>query len=374
MPFPWVCQPDNRPSDEPHRRQVGRMVDRVNLLGTIRLYAMKNFSIIRDADVHLRIYGQLLDRVMSEATEQSNRYLDEWWTTAYEDARRTLDALGEQEGELAVLSSDRLAKLQNDRKKCADSIKREIEELQRGKAVTEAPLMLYRRVLDDIAAAAPKGVGVDVRETNIFAKAREALNSARKAKSRHDEDMAQLNRRTDLNLTRIKTYIDDLGGDAIGGLPFRINRSRFYAEIYRRMVETLRVGTIDTWWDYKQLAARGVEPAFRFIENVGDRLERLRTRLRDAMEAVQTSAIANQTEATRDNTFQLELIASEIRDVNARLADQNASLSTIKKFYYAAGIIGSVVGLAILAYALFSGECIDFKIGRNLSFKFKCPG
>jgi len=54
---------------EPHRKQIGRLVERVNALGTMRLYALKNWSIIRDADAQIRIYGQELDATMKAWTE-----------------------------------------------------------------------------------------------------------------------------------------------------------------------------------------------------------------------------------------------------------------------------------------------------------------
>ena len=47
--------------NEPHPRQIGRVVERFNSLGTFRLFALKNWSIIRDASSHIRMYGQELD-------------------------------------------------------------------------------------------------------------------------------------------------------------------------------------------------------------------------------------------------------------------------------------------------------------------------
>lgn len=314
-------------ADEPNRRQAGRMVDRVNLLGTIRLYAMKDFSIIRDADVHLRIFGQLLDEIMRKSTDDIREVQAEWWGAALRDAQVSLQSVWSRRADLkSLVSKDSLPRIQileNAHATCARRLAEEVGKLpaqptpgtQDGLLIDEEPLMLYRRLLADIVALAPKDTDFGEQAESIFAVAQRGLNDARQAKSRHDEQIGLLNRRTDLHLTRIKSHIDELGRDAIGGLPFRINRARYYAAMYRTMVKTLRVGSIDTWWDYVQLASRGVDPPLRFIEDVGDRLEKLRSRLRDAMEAVQTSAIANQTEATRDNTYQLEVIAVQTRKV-----------------------------------------------------------
>jgi hypothetical protein len=54
----------------PHRKQIGRVVGRVNAMGTMRLVALKDWSVIRDSDAHIRMQGQELDRV---ATQWSQR-------------------------------------------------------------------------------------------------------------------------------------------------------------------------------------------------------------------------------------------------------------------------------------------------------------
>jgi hypothetical protein len=286
----------------------------------VRVQANVHPDFFRDADVHIRIYGQLLDQIMRKATGEANRAQLKWWKEVYPRAQERLSALWRQAGELDRLEPKAKSQLQKAHAECVAALQAEAAKLSgSGSGVTdevllltERPVMLYRRLLDDIANAVPEHQPGD---ESIFALAQHHLNEARKDKSQRDEDLAQINRQADLELIRVKTYIDELGRDAIGGLPFPINRSRYYADMYRTMVKTLRVGTIDTWWDYEQLASRGVEPPFKFIDNVGTRLEGLRVRLRDAMEAVQTSAIANQTEATRDNTYQLEVIARGIQQI-----------------------------------------------------------
>jgi hypothetical protein len=77
---------------EPHRKQVGRMVDRVNQLGTLRLFALKNYSIVRDADVHVRLYGQLLDEVMKQGTAKDMELHKAWAAKAAAEAIATLSS------------------------------------------------------------------------------------------------------------------------------------------------------------------------------------------------------------------------------------------------------------------------------------------
>ncbi len=55
---------------EPHRRQVGRIVERMCRLGTLRLFALKSYNVIQNADIHIRIRGQELDGIMAWWSKQ----------------------------------------------------------------------------------------------------------------------------------------------------------------------------------------------------------------------------------------------------------------------------------------------------------------
>ena len=77
---------------EPHRRQLGRIIDRINALGTMRLFALKGWSEIRDSSEHIRMRGQQLDQVMArwiEARREINAIDDP------DERNRTLSALNE---------------------------------------------------------------------------------------------------------------------------------------------------------------------------------------------------------------------------------------------------------------------------------------
>jgi hypothetical protein len=64
---------------EPHRRQVGRIVDRINSMGTMRLIALRDYNIIRDASTHIQLRGQELDTMMRK------------WSTGRAGIRRRFD-------------------------------------------------------------------------------------------------------------------------------------------------------------------------------------------------------------------------------------------------------------------------------------------
>jgi hypothetical protein len=204
---------------EPHRRQVGRIIDRINALGTMRLFALKSWSHIREASEHVRMRGQQLDQVMAS------------WI----DARRKIN--------------------------------------------TDYPLT----------------------------KQADARNKA----------LSELNEVVELHLIEIADGLDGLGKDAIGGLPYRIARSRYYSKRFDDMRKTLNVGNIETWTSYDQFATRGLQPVFEFIEGVGHRLRALRQRLANVMQSIQTSALVSQSEETRKNSRALELLQRSAKSLTA---------------------------------------------------------
>src|SRR5581483_11524940 len=58
---------------EPHWRQIGRIVERINSMGTMRLIALRDYGIIRDASTQIQLRGQELDTVMRKwSTKRSD--------------------------------------------------------------------------------------------------------------------------------------------------------------------------------------------------------------------------------------------------------------------------------------------------------------
>ena len=49
---------------QPHRRQIGRIADRINAMGTLRIYALKDWHVLQNASVHIRMRGQELDQII----------------------------------------------------------------------------------------------------------------------------------------------------------------------------------------------------------------------------------------------------------------------------------------------------------------------
>ena len=87
---------------EPHRRQIGRIVERINSMGTMRLIALRDYGIIRDASTQIQLRGQELDTMMRK------------WSTGRATIRRNFESL--KKGK-----SDESKRLVQDREDAASS-------------------------------------------------------------------------------------------------------------------------------------------------------------------------------------------------------------------------------------------------------------
>ena len=78
---------------EPHPQQIGRIVDRINIMGTMRLIALRDWTIIRDASTQIQLRGLELDTIMRKwsvgSTEIARDYKDlPWWLPWFKTRRR----------------------------------------------------------------------------------------------------------------------------------------------------------------------------------------------------------------------------------------------------------------------------------------------
>lgn len=235
---------------EPHRRQIGRIVERINAMGAMRLIALRDYSIIREASTHIQLRGQELDRMMRK------------WSAG------------------------------------RAKIRQDFATEKKGKSDEE------RRIIQDREEAA----------TQVLAD------------------------KVENDLVELSAALDEVGVRAVHGLHFRINRSRYYVCEFESLLVSLKIGNIDTWVSYDQFVTRGLKPAFEFIDGVGTRLLGLRSRLQSVLEGIETSALVNQTSATRQNTAELRSIANAVAAAHVWL---QKAIVTIR-------VVGVVVALAAL--------------------------
>jgi hypothetical protein len=327
---------------EPDRKQIGRMVDRINSLSTLQLYSFKNWSVLRNANVLIRDYGRRLDNALTSWVRDFNDTF-----TCHQEAIHTTIRDQIRERFAAWNPSNPLVQLQIPTELLKVPIMsggdESIESTQR--------FLDHMRALDQLCENVERAK-LTAQSSNVHALDRllglstSAWLELRRLKSRRDEDLSQVNQQAERQLIAISRLLDDLGRRAVGGIQYRINRSRYYAETYRKLLESMRCGNIETWWTYDQFANRSVDPVFRLIDGIGQRLEKLRERLRSTMESVQTSAIVNQTEATRDNTYQMENIVRNLErlsETGVKLLDEaEHARKRAVRWGYAFTIIGGL--------------------------------
>jgi hypothetical protein len=232
----------------PHRKQIGRVVGRVNAMGTMRLIALKDWSIIRDADAHIRMQGQELDRVTMQ------------WS-------------------------------------------------------------LDRDIIEDDAPARPNFIRRLIRAGNGEA-----------ADEKKYERISDLTKRVEAKLIKIAATLDKIGVGAIGGLPYRISRSTYYVRECSVLIDTLQIGHIHSWNSYNSFVKLGLQPAFDYITEAGERLRRLRVRLQSVTGAIQTSALVAQITATHANTKALNALARRHTRGNLMIGTLNFLLLLIAFF------------------------------------------
>ncbi len=287
---------------EPNSRQIGRIVERVNALGTMRLFALKDWSAIRNASTHIRALGQELDQVFGEWLSARKKIQTDFnqIRSIRLDLNETEDLLNKKKSELHKQRKSRasLLKTSKEKKLEADISKLEKECLELSETLQQQE---------------------DVKT----------------------ERLEYQNNLAEENLIEIGANLDRIGPRATGGLVYCIARAEYHIDEFVRMAERLRPNAIDTWVSYDQFVDRGLKPSFDFIKSTGTRLRSLRGRLQVVTESVQTAALVLQTSATRSNTAELRKIANSWR--RATLYSQ----------------VTLVVVVLSIAGALFKDELID---------------
>ena len=245
---------------EPHRKQIGRMAERLNSLGTLRLFALKDWAAIKNASSHIRALGQELDGVLGG------------WLKHRRDI------------------SQKFSTLDKELVRCRKS--------ERRIAVHNAAVKFYR--FDKKIRIAIDNMRVIRREANI-----------QKREDQVTELLQKENTVAERRLIEIGAKLDDLSETATGGLSYCITRAIQHVSTLDTMLKRIGHGNIETWNSYESFVDRGFRPNYDYIAGVQNRLKALRSRLQAVTESVQTAALVNQTTATRSNTAALRSIATQ---------------------------------------------------------------
>jgi len=102
-------------------------------------------------------------------------------------------------------------------------------------------------------------------------------------------------RNLEVKLCKFETELDELSRLPTGGLPYRVYRSRYYAREFKRRLASLKFGSLDNWQSPETFFEKRLFAVFDYINNVGQRMRNLRSRLYETLEAVQTKTLVDLT-------------------------------------------------------------------------------
>jgi hypothetical protein len=264
----------------PHPRQIGRIAERINTMGTMRLFALKDWAAVRNADPYIRILGQDLDQITETWSSDKNLI-----------------------NKLTTPADIRSARADIEKRR-----QRSTRGLSGGWTVPE--LRRLEQILPRYIPASPVNLAykaVQWLRFHLTFRRRDYVGFVRQL----DEDLVgdvrhsalyHISNNVETRLLQISSRLDELGKLTVGGLHFRLNRSAYYVREFEILLQTLQVRNIPTWVSYEQFVRRGLAPAFDYMSSVGQRLRAVRERLVAVTEMIETSALVGQSAATRHNT------------------------------------------------------------------------
>jgi hypothetical protein len=274
---------------EPHPRQIGRIAECINSMGTMRLYAFKDWAAVRSAGPHLRILGQELDRIARQWS--GDRYLI-GRLIDLKTMRRAAREVRRLKRALRGAATEREAQVRVQAFEVHDQWTPDAVDRLREGLLSYIPRRPVRW---------PIRIALLVRYFYNWRRYREVLASMESslvADIRH-RALYTISERVGADLAGISAKLDELALAAVGGLHFRLNRSAHYVREFRTALKALRATDIPTWVSYEELAQRGLAPAFERMRRVGNGLSAARARLASITESVERSGLAGQFAATR---------------------------------------------------------------------------
>lgn len=290
----------------PHPRQIGRIAERINTMGTMRLFALKDWAAVRNADSYIRILGQDLDKITESWSEDKNLINTLKMPADVRAARADITMIRRLR---ARPPSMRWIVLQLLRLVPLLTLGRRKGPRLSGRW-TSQKLQRLAQILPSYVPRNPANRAYKLVQWfrfHIFLRRSEYFAFVKQL----DEDLAgdvrhsalyHISNEIETRLLQISSRLDELGRLTIGGLHFRLGRSKYYVREFEILLGTLQVANIPTWVSYEQFVRRGLAPAFDYMSSVGERLRAVRERLLSVTEMIETSALVGQAAATRHNT------------------------------------------------------------------------
>jgi len=282
-------------SPELDRRQIGRIVERVNTLATMRLYALKDWPAIRDADPQIRKLGQELDEITKQWS-RDRRLITE--LNRLSVVRNARDEIRRLERQLAT------ARTESERQEVAERFC----ALKANPSWTGHELLRLKRVMPTYTARRPANLIIRLLlrmrffyNWRRYSQLLEGMENDLVADIRHAA-LYEASNGVESALIDISSKVDELGFAASGGLHFRLSRSAYYVREFQSLLRALQVRDIPSWTSYEQFARRELDPAFNYAAAVDKRLRAVRDRVLNVLGVIETSALVGQSAATRHNT------------------------------------------------------------------------
>jgi len=129
----------------------------------------------------------------------------------------------------------------------------------------------------------------------------------------------------------------------VGGLVYRVNRSRLYSETYRSRLQDLRIVRIEGWQPYDEFVRRTLFKDFDYVNFIGDRYAALRRRIEQLNSLLLTRRL-EQYSASVDRTSKL---LHQAADASVELA---AATNGLIKTSVELGVFAEVIGGGAFVY------------------------
>jgi hypothetical protein len=109
---------------------------------------------------------------------------------------------------------------------------------------------------------------------------------------------------------RLNRQLTRIGHGCVGGLNYRVTRSRYYAQIYRERMQDLRIVRIEGWQAYDVFVRRNIFEDFDYVSRIGDRNDTLRERIEVLLGTGQTSQMREHVQELRDLQQFAEIVSA----------------------------------------------------------------
>jgi len=113
--------------------------------------------------------------------------------------------------------------------------------------------------------------------------------------SRSIERLGRPPRNLEVKLCQFETELDELSRLPTGGLPYRVYRSQYYANEFKRRLDSLGFEPLEYWQSPNSFFEKRLFAVFDYVQIVGQRMRNLRSRLYETLEAVQTKTLVDLT-------------------------------------------------------------------------------